>query len=212
MDDFLTTNERTIRDRVREHLRPGRGPAAEGHAPSAGPAGIEGLLRELGVPGLGTEDGSGPVRSLFERALVIEEAAAASPRAGRALLDSSPAAAGAETTAGELAWLLGSASAAVEAGLAAARDKGLFQSTLMGHQKVQGDLAEAFSAIQALRLRAYRAMRLVDAGRSGRGGEELARVAAEAAAARGRALALAGALLDGSGLAVLMPEKERSGR
>jgi alkylation response protein AidB-like acyl-CoA dehydrogenase len=216
MDDFLTPNELTIRRKVRvrlrEPFRPGRGTAAEAQAPNGGPAGLEGLRRELGLPSPGTGGGSGSVRGLLERALVIEEVAAASPKLGRALLEAAPAPPGIEGAAGELAWAIGSAAAALEAGLAAARERGLFESTLMGHQKVQGDLAEAFSAVQALRLKAYRALRLVDRGERVRGEHELGRAAAEAAAVRGRALALAGALLGPGRLADMMPEEERSGR
>jgi hypothetical protein len=218
MDDFLTPAEQDLRRkarvRFRERFRPSGGRAAEAVSPGPGAAGVEGLLRELGFPRLGAGSGSGPGPEgrLLERALVIEEAAAASPRTGRALLDSAPVPPDTEAAAAELAWVLGSASAAVEAGLAAARDKGLFQSTLMGHQKVQGDLAEVLSAIQAIRLKAYRALRLIDAGLTVRGGEELGRAAAEASAVRGRALDLAGALLGDSWLAEMTPEKERSGR
>jgi len=191
MDDFLTPFEQAFRQRVRDHFRSGKSTAAADDAWSARPAGVEGLLG---------------------RALVIEEASAASPKLGRALLDGAVAPSGTEAAAGELAWALGSAAAALEAGLVAARDKGLFQSTLMGHQKVQGDLAEAFSAVQALRLKAYRALRLLDRGERVRGEEELGRAAGEARAVRDRTLALAVALLDGGRLTELMPEKERSGR
>ena len=181
MDDFLTPVEQAVRHKVRDRLREG-----------GWPAGLEGLLRALDVPPAG-EDGPGP--ALLERALVIEEVAAASPEMGRGLLRAAPFLRGVEAAAGELAWVLGSAAAAVEAGLAAARDKGLFQSALMGHQKVQGELAEAFSAVQCLRLRAYRALRLVERGEGDRGGEELARTAADSAPVRERALALARSLI-----------------
>lgn len=191
MDDFLTTVERAFRRRVRDHFRRGRTTAAADRSWSVRPAGVEGLLGH---------------------ALVIEEASAASPKLGRAVLAAAPAPAGTGAAAGELAWAIGSASAALEAGLDAAREKGFFQSTLMGHQKVQGDLAEAFSAVQALRLKSYRALRLVDRGETARGEDELGRAAGEARAVRDRALALAGALLEGGRLAELMPDKERSGR
>jgi len=200
MDDFLTPAERDLRRSARELFRPRNGSAAGGAGPGAGPSGFEGLFKELGFRG----------RGQLERALIVEEAAAASPDLARALLESAPAGAGAAawnlawtpgtaSAAMELAWNLGTASAAIEVGLAAARDRGLFQSALMGHQKVQGELADALTAVRALRLRAYRALRLVDAGRTGRGTEELGLAAAEAAAVRDRTLAVVGALLGGPG-------------
>jgi len=211
MDDFLTPVEQDIREKVRGLLRPGRGlgPAEQGR--DAGPAGAGRLWEAVGLPAGGGR-GPGPHPGLLGRALVVEEVSAASPKLGRALLAAWPDRSRTGEAAGELAWAIGSTAAALGAGLDAARKKGLFQSTLMGHQRAQGDLADTLAAVQALRLRAYRALRLIEKGENVRGEDELGRAAGEAAAVRDRARATLGALLGEAGLAELMPEDERSGR
>jgi len=204
MDAFLSPGERAIRRKVRDHFQ-SRG-SVDGPDPSraAGPLSPGRLLKSLGFAGEGGRPGS------FESALVIEEVSALSPRLGRALARAAAGQAGTEAAAGELAWAVGSAAALLEACRGAAREKGLFQSTLMGHQRTQGDLAETFTAVQAVRLKAYRALRLIDRGERDRGDAELALAAGEAAAVHGRAVALAAALLGEGGLAEMMPEDERS--
>jgi alkylation response protein AidB-like acyl-CoA dehydrogenase len=163
---------------------------------------------DLGYPGLlGSLPAEGKA-GLLERALVIEEVSAASPELGQTLLpvaggqDALPGT-GTGEAAGEAAWTIGAASAVLASCLRAAREKGLFESTLMDYQKAQSDLAGALAGLEAARLQAYRALILLDRGDIDRGRDELGRASDCARTILGEALTLAAAL----GVRVQFPDK-----
>lgn len=186
-DVFLTAEEAAVRRRVRDLFRNGPGPEK---VPGSGAADPGRLLRDLGFDSLAA---AGPVAAT----LVVEEISRVSPGLGRALLDFAAGPgrpAGTEDAAAEAAWSLGTASAACEACLESARRAGLFESTLMGHQRVQVALAELVADLESARLRAFRALRLIERGEAGRGEGELERASALAARTRDAASALAAAL------------------
>ncbi len=195
-DAFLTAEEAAVRRRVRDHLRNRRG--AEGAAPGGGGApDPRPLLRDLGFDSLAA---AGPVAAT----LVVEEASRISPGLGRALL----AGATGERAGAEAAWSLGTAAAACEACLEAVRRGGLFESALLGHQGVQVALGEIVTELESARLRAFRALRLIERGEAVRGEGELERASALAVRTRDAALALT-ASLPGTSRG---PEVERSRR
>lgn len=186
-DAFLMADEAAVRRRVRDHFRDGPGPDRTAASGAADPLRV---LRDLGFASLAA---AGPVAA----ALVVEEVSRLSPGLGRALVAAaagpgSPP--GADLAAAETAWSLGAAAAACEACLEGVRKAGLFESTLMGHQRVQVALAELVADLESARLRAFRAFRLIGRGETGRGEGELGRASALAARTREAAEALAAAL------------------
>jgi alkylation response protein AidB-like acyl-CoA dehydrogenase len=212
MDAFLTPAQRALRQGVRDYFRE-RVPANP-----VGPSFDSGLLpalgrrlRDLGYPDfLGSTTGEG----LLERALVIEEVSAASPELGQSLLsagggpDARPGT-GMPDPVAEAAWTIGTTAAVLESCLGAARERGLFESTLMDYQRAQGDLAGALSGLEAARLQAYRALLLLDRGDVERGREELGRASACARRILGETRSLA-ALLGARRLPEITPEQERN--
>jgi hypothetical protein len=211
MDALFTPEELAARERVRAYFRGGQ---------SSGPAGGKGafdahqVLEDLG---LGEPSGAGfsGIPGLVGAALIVDELSSASPRLGQALLAgwARPLpAAGPELSAAATAWDLGAVSAAYEACLKAARGRGYFGSTLMGHQRVQMDLAGLLAGLETARLQAYRALRLIDRGRGARGEGELERARQLAARTREAAEVLARTLLGEGWVKETFPERERSGR
>jgi len=208
MDAFLTPAQRALRKSLRDYLRESAQANQDVVSPDSLllPA-LGRLLTDLGYPGLLGSIQSGGQAGLLDRALVIEEISAASPELGQTLL---PAAGGrdarpgteAGAAAGEAAWTIGAAAAVLVSCLRAAREKGFFESTLMDYQKIQSDLAGALSSLEAARLQAYRALRLLDRGDLDRGREELGRASACARTILGEALTLAAAL----GTGVRLPD------
>jgi alkylation response protein AidB-like acyl-CoA dehydrogenase len=208
MDAFLTPEQKALRQNIRDHLREG--------AP-AGPAALTAIsrkLKDLGYPDLpGAGPGMGRM-GLIEKALIIEEVSAAAPELGRAIFAAGGGPAGRigpEDSVAEMARDIGTAAAVLRSCLEAARDKGLFESTLMDHQKAQMDLADVLSGLEAVRLQAYRALGLLDRGDGERGDEELRRVAGRVRETLGEARALASALAGGRGLTDKIPGQERNG-
>jgi hypothetical protein len=179
MDAFLTSGQKALRQKIRAHFLGAGREAADfpdwhGLWPEA-PAGF------------------------LERALAVEEISAVSPSLGRSFVEGDggwDSGSGVGKTIAEIARSLGTASATLEACLRAAREKGLFESVLMDHQKAQSELAEIHSGLEAARLLAYRAFLLLDRGNRARGERELEPAAARAfrvsAAARNLASALLG--------------------
>lgn len=204
MDAFLTSGQRALRQSVRDYfLR--RNPNRDGDGRS------EGIPEAGDLPDwLGTLP-EGPA-GLFERALVIEEVSAVSPSLGGSLFPAggtsgrSPA----EDAAAEIAVSLGTSAALLDACQRGAREKGLFESTLMDHQRTQARLADVLSGLEAARLRAYRAFLLLDRGDVARGEKELARAAERASQVHAAARDLATALLGAGGLELRTEKKERS--
>ena len=214
MDAFLTPNEMALRQRIRDYFRDGE--ASGGGAP-AGPTGSHepgALLKELGFPGPYGAGDKGGDASLFVKALVVEEVSSASPRLGRDLVPvlggEARGAPGTDSEAAEIAWTIGAAAAVLQACLKAAREQGLFASTLMGHQKVQMVLGDLLSGLESARLQSYRALRLIDGGNTAGGAQELRRAAGLAGRARDIAMGAASALLDHRWLSEKMPDNERS--
>jgi alkylation response protein AidB-like acyl-CoA dehydrogenase len=214
MDAFLTPEQKALRQDIRDYFREAAPPDFES-AP-ADPAALTAIsrrLKDLGYPDL---PGSGPGRrrlGLIEKALIIEEVSAASPELGRAIFAAGGGPAGRsgpEDPVAEVARDIGTAAAVLSSCLGAARDKGLFESTLMDHQKAQTDLADALSGLEAARLKAYRALRLLDRGDGERGDEELRRVAGRVREILGEARALASALAGGRGPTDKIAGQERS--
>ncbi|HYA48954.1 MAG TPA: acyl-CoA dehydrogenase family protein [Burkholderiales bacterium] len=209
MDALFTPEELNARERVRAYFRGGRGGGADG-----GESAFD-ALRVLKDLGLGARSGAGfsGLPGLVGAALVVDEFSRVSPRLGLALLAGwgppGPAS-GPEHAAATTAWDLGTTSAAYDACLEAARGRGFFGSTLMGHQRVQMDLAGILAGLEAARLQAYRAMRLIDRGRRDRGGEELERARQLAGRTCEAAKALAATLLGQDRVQEIFPERERS--
>ena len=215
MDAFLTPEQKALRKDIRDHFRE-VAPADSESAP-AGPAALTAIsrkLKDLGYPDLpGAGPGMGRM-GLIEKALIIEEVSAAAPELGRAIFAAGGGPAGRigpEDSVAEVARDIGTAAAVLRSCLEAARDKGLFESTLMNHQKAQMDLADVLSGLEAVRLQAYRALRLLDRGDRERGDEELRRVAGRVRETLGEARALASALAGGRGLTDRIPGQERNG-
>jgi alkylation response protein AidB-like acyl-CoA dehydrogenase len=212
MDTFLSAEDIFIKRRVRDYFSdgaPGRNetsslpPAVRDPGP---------LLKELGFSEPHAAGRAGEL-GLASKALIIEGISRASPRLGRGLIpagNAEGARSGAEEVAARTAWSIGSAAAILDACLKAARDEGLFGSTLMDHQKEQVALGELLSGLEAARLQAYRALRLIDRGRPDCGGEELERASDKASELRTRAAAMASKLLDDRVRAEIIPENERS--
>lgn len=196
MNAFLRPDEIAVRQRVRDYFRYGVGPDARKSSEAAGPPDADRLLRELGFQEASAAGPPGGL-GLLGRALIIEEVSSASPELGRVLAtarsgpDGRPATEGA---AAEVAWFIGAGAALLDGCLRLARAKGLFESTLMGYQQVQVGLSEVLSGLEAARLQAYRAFRLIERGEQERGKEELGRASRLAAEIYREARALAAAL------------------
>lgn len=136
-----------------------------------------------------------------------------SPKLGRRLFSdpaAPPALLGPEDVAASTAWLMGVSAAIYAACLGAAREAGFFESTLMDHQKVQQGLADLLADLEAARLQAYRALRLIDRGEKERGQAELGRASRLAEHASENAIILAVTLLGQGWLAARLPASERS--
>jgi len=213
MDAFLTPDERALRQEVRNIFRE-RALAGPQNASfdSASLAAISRRLKELGHPDLlDSGPGAGPT-GLLERALIIEEVSAASPETARALFGAPEGQAGGPggaDPAAEVARAIGTAAAILETCLRAAREKGFFDSTLMDYQKAQADLANALSGLEAERLQAYRALRLLERGDKDRGDKELGHASARVQEILDEARSLLSGLLGGSGPPQKASEQER---
>jgi hypothetical protein len=193
MDAFLTPGQKALRQRIRAHFL--------GADPGAADL--------LGGLGLGPAGATG----FLERALAIEEISAVSPSLGRSFAEGDggwDAGSGVGKTITTIARSLGTAAATLEACLRAAREKGLFESVLMDHQKVQSELAEIHSELEAARLLAYRAFLLLDRGDTARGERELEPASARAFRVSSAARSLASALLGPEWLERNPDETERS--
>jgi hypothetical protein len=177
VDAFWTEEQTTLRKKARDYFR------REGAAlPSLS------ILRDLGIsPG-----GDGfPVFSgsagVSEGVLIIEEASLYRPRLGLDLMKrwlSGEAGSSPEKRLFRLAWIVGTAAHVFDAGAREARDRGFFESSLMGCRELQEDLAGLASGVEILRLGACRLCHLLARG------EERDRGEAELALLYEKALAL----------------------
>jgi len=210
MDVFLKPEEIAVRQRIRDYFRDNRGFAPAGYSGPDGPLQASQFLKDMGFPGLGA---TGPL-GFVKHALIIDEVSCASPRLGQVLLafwitPQDPHRA--EYPAALAAWSVGAATAIFKACLKTAREKGFFKSTLMDHQKVQMDLANLLSGLEAARVQTYRALHLIDRGKNERGESELERASNLAGRTHDGAKALAAVLLDENWVKENIPENERSG-
>jgi len=213
IDVFLTSADVAVRERVRDRLRMNAGLSQPGASSEKHSPDLRGLWDDLVSRDLSGSGALGP-EGLVGAALAVEECSRASPRLGRALMAawkrprrrSGPE----QRSALDAAWSLGTAASVYESCLKAAREGGYFESTLMGHLKVQLDLAELLSELESARVQAYRAFHLIDRGRAERGRNELARAAKLAGTARQTAEALAVGLLGQDWTGTLSPGGERS--
>jgi hypothetical protein len=197
VDAFWTEEQTTFRRKARAYFR-----------------------RDLGISqdadGFPAFSGSADVS---ERVLIIEEAAFFRPRLGLELMKrwmSGEAGSSPEGRLIRLARIVGTVAHVFEAGAGEARDRGYFESSLMGCREFQEVLAGLASGIEILRLGACRICHLLARGERDRGEAELALLYAKALSldreARSVALGLLGgawtkAKLPGDGFS---PEYERN--
>jgi len=139
----------------------------------------------------------GPV-DVTEGVLIIEEASYYKPRLGLDLMKrwmSGEAGSSLDGRLVRLARLVGTAAHVFEAGARAARDKGYFESSLMGCRELQESLAGLASGVEVLRLGACRICHLLTRGERDRGEAELALLYEKALALDRKARSVAVGLL-----------------
>ncbi len=162
MDAFRTEAESAFRRRAAAYLdrRPGPAGSAAAEAPSK-------IWADL-------DAGAAPA-DLDRRVAVLDEASRREPRLGFELLGVLASRAGfgpVEETACRLGRLAGAATHVLEAGAAAARDRGAFASSLMGCRQTQESLAGLVALADGARLGACRLCRLIERGDGERAGRE----------------------------------------
>lgn len=163
MDAFRTEVESEFRRRAAAYFDRRPGPAVDA-APDAAR-----IWADL-------DAGRAPA-GLDRRVAVLDEASRRDPRLGAKLLDGLSSGAGfgpVEETACRLGRLAGAAAHVLEAGSAAARERGAFASSLMGCRQVQESLAGLVSLADGARLGACRLCRLIERGDGERAGREAA--------------------------------------
>ena len=182
MDAFWTEEQTTLRRKARDYFR------REGEALCRGaPLPSMSIRRDLGI----SQDGDGfPVFSgsagVSEGVLIIEEASFYRPRLGLDLMKrwtSGEAESSPEGRLFRLARIVGTAAHVFEAGAREARDRGFFESSLMGCRELQEGLAGLASGVEILRLGVCRLCHLLVRGERDRG-------EAESVPLYGKALAL----------------------
>ena len=176
MDAFWTEEQTTFRRKARDHFR-----------------------RDLGISkdadGFPAFSGSADVS---EGVLIIEEAAFYRPRLGLELMKrwmSGEAGSSQEGRLFRLARIIGTAAHVFEAGAREARDRGYFESSLMGCRELQESLAGLASGVEILRLGACRICHLLDRGERDRAEAELALLCEKALALDREARSVAVGLL-----------------
>jgi len=171
VDAFQTEEMKAVRRKARDYF--GRGGAITSGDLTSLP---DRVWRDLlGTPDTSIGSVSNDRAGLSVRALIIDEASSHSPRLGLNLLsrwisretEGSP-----EARLFRLARQAGTAAHVFEAGVLAAREKGLFASSLMGFREVQESLAGLVSGVETLRLGACRVCHLLDHGERERGEAE----------------------------------------
>jgi hypothetical protein len=193
VDAFLTAAENAFRLRAREYFL---GPDARSR--TADDPSWEILARALVGGGSPEGDGTGCSVALGERVAIVEEAARRDPDAARRLLERNGPPGIADPLGLRLldfARLAGTAAHVLEAGARAARERGVFASSLMGCREVQEGLAGLASNAELLRLGTCRVLRLIERGDRDRASGESILIAARAAALEGATRAVALSLL-----------------
>ena len=170
MDAFWTEEQAILRHRAREYFRlEGEALHREASTPSMS------ILRDLGIAR--DAKGSPAFSGMSEGVLIIDEASFFRPRLGLELMErwlsgkegNSP-----EEKLFRLARIAGTAARVFEAGVREARNRGVFESSLMGCRELQETLAGLASGVELLRLGACRICHLLDRGERDRGEAELA--------------------------------------
>lgn len=171
MDAFQTEEMKALRRKARDYF--GRGGAfTSGDLTSL----ADGVWRDLvGTPDASIGSVSNGRAGLSVRTLIIEEASFYRPRLGLDLMKrwlfgeagSSP-----EERLFRLARIVGTAAHVFEAGAREARDRGFFESSLMGCRELQEGLAGLASGVEILRLGSCRICHLLARGERDRGEAE----------------------------------------
>lgn len=207
MDAFQTEEMKAVRRKARDCFKRG-GAFTSGDLTSL----ADRVWRDLGISPVG--DGfpafSGSA-GVSDGVLIIEEASFYRPRLGLDLMRrrlSGEAASSPEERLFRLARIIGTAAHIFEAGALAARDKGLFASSLMGFREVQESLAGLVSGVETLRLGACRVCHLLDHGERERGGAESIQLYDKALTLERDALSLALGLLGEAWTKDNIPEDE----
>ena len=164
MDAFWTEEQTTLRRKARDYFR---------RHVSTPPMSNR---RDLGI----SRDRDGfPVFSgsagVSEGVLIIEEASCYRPRLGLDLMKrrlSGEAGSSPEERLFRLARIVGTAAHVFEAGAREARDRGFFESSLMGCREIQEGLAGLVCRVEILRLGACRICHLLERGERDRGEAE----------------------------------------
>ena len=164
MDAFWTEEQTTLRRKARDYFR---------RHVSTPPMSNR---RDLGI----SRDRDGfPVFSgsagVSEGVLIIEEASCYRPRLGLDLMKrrlSGEAGSSPEERLFRLARIVGTAAHVFEAGAREARDRGFFESSLMGCRELQEGLAGLVCRVEILRLGACRICHLLERGERDRGEAE----------------------------------------
>ena len=171
MDAFWTEEQTTLRRKARDYFR------REGEALCRGVSTPSmSIRRDLGI----FPDGDGfPAISgssgVSEGVLIIEEASFYRPRLGLDLMKrwlSGEAGRSPEERLFRLARIVGTAAHVFEAGAQEARDRGFFETSLMGCREIQEGLAGLASGVEILRLGACRLCHLLERGERDRGEAE----------------------------------------
>lgn len=185
MDAFRMDAEIAFRRKAREYLVRESVPS-----PASLPSAAARIWRDLlAVPDQAGPPGKGGCFPLNKEILIVDEASCRAPRLGLELMRRKIAG----DTSGpqgenllRLAAMAGAAVHAFDAGVRAARARGIFSSSLMGFRDVQERLAGLLAGAELLRLGTLRASRLVARGDAERAAAELGPVLEQ-----GRSLVLA---------------------
>lgn len=192
MDAFLTAAENAFRLKAREYFL---GPDARSR--TTDDASWATLARAFGG---GSPEGDEPGRAvpLGERVVLVEEAARRDPNLACRLLEGNGPPGISDPLGVRLlgfARLAGTAAHVLESGARAARERGVFASSLMGCREVQEGLAGLASNAELLRLGTCRVLRLLERGDRDQAGAESALLADRSSALEGAIRAVALSLL-----------------
>ena len=163
MDAFWTEDQTTLRRKARDYFcREGEALCRGASKPSPS------ILRDLGIsPGSDGFPAFSGSAGVIEWVLIIEEASVYRPRLGLDLMKqwiSGEAGSSPEKRLFRLARIVGTAAHIFEAGVREARDRGFFESSLMGCRELQEGLAGLASGVEILRLGACRICYLIARG------------------------------------------------
>lgn len=172
MDAFWTEEQTTLRNKSREYFRlKGEALCRDASTPPVS------ILRDLGIDR--DAEGLPAFCGLSDGALIIDEASYFRPRLGLDLMErwlAGEVGNSSEAKLFRIARIAGTAARVFEAGAREAREKGVFESSLMGCRELQETLAGLASGVEILRLGACRLCHLLARGERDRGEAELTRL------------------------------------